>query len=230
MPPPPFLASTCRFILKTCMSFWGELNIEGKENIPSDRPLIVLSNHISTVDPSVLGVSLPSMPSFIMKKELFAFPPLGFLFYTVGGFPIDRDKPGVDALRWARKRIRQNVIMCMFPEGTRSKSCVLQKGKSGALILAASTNATILPMGISGTEKYQSIFRVFKPSGKFKLCIGEPFKLADDISRSKSFYNEAIEEVMFRIAALLPEERRGDFGDVGSKRFIHTAPLLKKTV
>ena len=111
-----------------------------------------------------------------------------------------------------------NVLM-VFPEGTRSPTGELQVPKDGLAMLALRTNATIVPIGISNTDRIWPKGRAFPLPGKHAtMRIGEPFRAGDllppEIDR-KSAKGLATTLIMRRIAALLDARHRGTYGEDG---------------
>jgi 1-acyl-sn-glycerol-3-phosphate acyltransferase len=186
--------------------------VEGKENVPRKGPLIVVSNHMTYVDPPLLGASLPRRITFMAKQELFGPSLLGLVVRAYGAFPVRRS--GVDrvALRRALEVLKKGEVLGMFPEGKRSSSHQLQEAQSGTAFIAARSGAPIVPVGISGTEQVRGIgFILRRPS--IVVRIGRPFNVpsneADKLNRSGlAQHAELITE---RIAELLPPSYRGSF-------------------
>jgi 1-acyl-sn-glycerol-3-phosphate acyltransferase len=109
------VAITIRIIL----FFNGGLEVTGTENIPKEG-VIIASNHISYLDPPIIGSVTPRRSNFMAKKGLFDIPILGRMI-KYAAFPVDREKPRASTIKEAVKRIRDGRIVVVFPEGQRNE-------------------------------------------------------------------------------------------------------------
>ena len=194
-------------------SVTGRLSIAGKEAMPPYGPLLVASNHLSLNDPGTLVVALPRQVVFLAKKELWAKPIGRFYCNAVGAVPLDRQRGGGEALRYALSALQEDKAILMFPEGTISLTGGLQKGRTGLAWLALKTQAPILPVGIAGSEKFAS-WHMPMPLASWQVNIGTPFTppvVEGPITRH--LLESVTDMVMERIAALLPESYRGVYAD-----------------
>ncbi|MBI5595215.1 MAG: 1-acyl-sn-glycerol-3-phosphate acyltransferase [Elusimicrobia bacterium] len=127
---------------------------EGLENIPPTGPLIVAANHVSMIDPPLVGlaVSRVRLPNFVGKAELFSFPPAGLVFRRIGVIPLDRSRGDVKAVRGALSVLQSGGCMVLFPEGTRSRTGAPGRPKPGVAMLAREARARVLPARVFRTE------------------------------------------------------------------------------
>ncbi|MBM4444499.1 MAG: 1-acyl-sn-glycerol-3-phosphate acyltransferase [Chloroflexi bacterium] len=180
-----------------------------------DGPLIVASNHLSWLDIPLIGVGIRRRRiSFMAKKEYFHSPVHAFIIRALGSFTVDRTTVDRSAFDLADKALRDGRALGIFPEGTRSRTLQLQKGKLGVAFIALRSNAVILPIGISGTEKirhrYQGSNRrlLYRPG--VTVNIGQPFRLPQVSGKpSRADLATSTETIMKHIAELLPEDYRG---------------------
>ena len=113
----------------------------------------------------------------------------------------------------------------MFPEGTRSRNLEgLKKAHIGTALLAAQSGATLVPMGMYGTDNLQNILKVLMPIAKIRVSVGEPFTIRDNLS-DRAELEHATEEIMTRVAINLPPERRGIYADKVSDSFELTTSI-----
>jgi 1-acyl-sn-glycerol-3-phosphate acyltransferase len=194
-------------------SITARLTITGKEAMPPHGPLLVACNHLSLNDPGTLVVALPRQVVLLAKKELWEKPIGRFYCNAVGAVPIDRQRGGGEALRYALRALDRDQAVLMFPEGSISPTGGLQKGRTGLAWLALKTQAPILPVAIAGSETFPS-WRMPVPLASWQVNIGTPFTppvVEGPITRP--LLNSVTDMVMERIAALLPESYRGVYTD-----------------
>ena len=190
-------------------SLTGRLAVTGQEAMPPYGPLLVASNHLSLNDAGTLVVALPRPVVFLAKKELWNKPLGRFYCNAVGAVPLDRERGGGEALRYALQALQQDKAILMFPEGRISATGGLQAGRTGLAWLALKTQAPILPVAIAGSEKFPS-WRMPVPLARWRVTIGTPFTppiVEGPLTRP--LLNAVTDMVMQRIAALLPENYRG---------------------
>ena len=203
---------------------YTRVRIEGDTDaIPRDGPVILAANHISNADAVLIGAfitpRLGRRIHWLGKKEMFDWPIVGFIARNGGIIPVDRGAADVEAFRVARRILDAGNVLMVFPEGTRSPTGQLQPPKDGLAMLALRTNATIVPIGISNTDRVWPKGRPIPLPGKHAtMRIGEPFRLGDllppELDR-KSAKGLATTLIMRRIATLLDPRHRGTYGDDG---------------
>ncbi len=153
---------TLKAILRPLFRLLFPFQVKGLENLPTDdRPLMVCSNHISMLDPVFLLYAQKRADVFFMaKSELFRF---GFLAWLLGkqcgAFPVARGKGDTGAIDRAQQLIAERKWVGIFPEGTRSKTGELGRFKSGAALIAAQTQAHVLPVAVTAKDQKVKLFR-----------------------------------------------------------------------
>ena len=182
------------------------------ECVPQYGPLIVVSNHLSLNDPPLLVAAIPRPLFFIGKKELFGSSISRYLMKLFHVSPFDRSGSGIDAMRALMQNLGRDRAVVIFPEGTRSPDHAMRKGMLGVVYLALKSQAPILPVALTGTEKFP-LWRVPFPFRRMKASIGPPFTLPVIEGRpSKAVMSSLLDMVMGRIADQLPPEYRGVYG------------------
>jgi 1-acyl-sn-glycerol-3-phosphate acyltransferase len=132
------------------------VEISGLEHVPMGQSCIFMSNHVSNLDPPVIVPLLPGRSSVLLKKELMSIPILGLAMRMAKFVPVERGhkrdaaKASVNA---AADALRSGLHIMVFPEGTRSLDGRLATFKKGPFFLAQETQAPIVPIAISGTER-----------------------------------------------------------------------------
>ena len=202
--------------------------LEGTEHVPDLPAVIVASNHLSVTDPALICVSVEQLVRrrvrYMAKAEAFEWPLLGPLMSTYGGFAVHRDRPDREAYRMAREVLRSGDWLGLAPEGTRSRTGTLGEPKPGVALLALRTGAPILPVGISGTERLWPVGGRFPRPGTTVAVRFGPLIRPREPGGSGSAgpghesVAAATEELMARIAELLPPSYRGRFGRSSSSR------------
>ncbi len=201
--------SAGRQLARLCFGTFGRLEVTGRESVPPYAPLIVIANHVSFNDPPVLVAAMDRKLSFIGKRELFQYPFCDFLMREFQVHPLDRSGNALGAVKLALDLLSQDKALVVFPEGTRSPNHALIEGQPGAAYLALKTQATILPVGITGGEKFPS-WRMPFPLCRLRVNIGQPFSLpVIDGNPNRQVLQSLTDMMMQRIALLLPEEYRG---------------------
>lgn len=186
--------------------------VEGKENVPPQGPVLVVSNHLNFNDPPLLGVSLGRQVVFMAKEELFRFRPLGYFLGSLGSFPVHRGRLDRKAIRQSAQVLAEGRVLVMFPEATRSRNTQLQSALPGSALIASRQAVPVLPVGISGTERLKGLWIFHRP--RITVNIGPTFSLPKAGSKlNKEELAEHTELIMRRIAALLPPEYRGVYGE-----------------
>lgn len=155
--------------------------VEGLENVPKTGPIIVASNHLSFLDSVIIQAIMPRRVAFFAKAEYFTTP--GFkgsmmkAFFTgVGSIPVQRGEQAasVAALDKLVEILEAGGGVGIYPEGTRSRDGRLYRGRTGVGWLALTTGATVVPVGLIGTDKLQPADTNRIHRHRFTLRVGKP--------------------------------------------------------
>lgn len=179
-------------------SFWP-LKIVGKENVPKSGPALIVSNHLSMVDPFVVGFGADRLVSFMGKEELFRTPIVGFLVRKLGSFPVDRSRRDPASMRIALTILKDGDLLGMFPEGTRSTTGEMQELRAGAARLASRTHAPIVPVAVINTDRALPPGKFIRPA-RISVVFGKPFELTELSEKPKD------EEAMARALELIKDK------------------------
>src|SRR5215468_9695377 len=136
--------------------------IEGVENVPTDRGAIIASNHLSVADQLLLGAVNSRQVHFWAKEEYFHMPGIKGLFmnnlmHGLGTIPVHREggRAALHALDAAVPVLKSGELVGLFPEGTRSPDGRLYRGRTGVARLAMEAGVPVIPVGVTGTNKIQ---------------------------------------------------------------------------
>jgi 1-acyl-sn-glycerol-3-phosphate acyltransferase len=194
----------------------ARVTLHGGEYIPADGAYIIVSNHIGRLDAPLVYHLLDRQDVIMLVAEKYqqsAF--YRWFFKQLDGIWVDRFNADMGALRTTLKRLKQGQVLAMAPEGTRSETGKLNYGRSGASYLAVKAGVPILPVGVVGTqdslvaERLKHLQRL-----DIQLHVGEPFHLPPlDRGDREEVLQADTDEIMCRIAALLPAEARGVYAD-----------------
>ena len=202
-------------ILKSLASRLVELKIVGDENVQDGTAYIVATSHISRLDTPFLMLSTHRQDIIAMvAREYEKAPFFGWFLNKLGVIWISRDGYDLSAFREASVHLKNNWIVGIAPEGTRSRTKQLLQGKPGAALLAIRNQVQVIPTAVLGsTEVTQSLLRLKK--ARIEVRFGKPFLLPQvhDEKPTKDRLQQATDEIMCHIALLLPEERRGFYAN-----------------
>jgi 1-acyl-sn-glycerol-3-phosphate acyltransferase len=174
----------------------------------------VCSNHLHLADIPVVVVSLRRKVVFMAKEELFRGRLSRHLVHNFGAFPVGRGQLDRQAIREAETALGKGWALVMFPEGQRSRAAQIQPAFPGSALVASRAGVPILPIGISGTEHITERWWFFRRP-RITVSIGAPFRLpsSEGVRLDSEELDRRTGVIMQRIAALVPPEYRGHYGD-----------------
>lgn len=128
----------------------------GVEHIPAEGPAVLVSNHVSYLDPLLLGLAAQRRGRwvrYLAKRELFARRATGWPLRTMGHIPVDRGGDAAASLVAALRALRRGEVVGVYPEGTISRTLVVGHGKTGAARLALVSGAPLVPVAVWGGQR-----------------------------------------------------------------------------
>lgn len=169
----------------------GKTQVTGLENLPKDEKFVLVAPHKSLLDPVFIAVmAYPYRFSFMAKKELFDVPVLGWIIKKLNAFPVDRENPGVSAIKTPVNYLKNNELnVIIFPSGTRHSSEL----KGGAVTIARLGKSKIVPAVYHGPLKIRDVFLRKKSS----VAFGEPFEVKrkiEGVNDINTYYSNVIQE------------------------------------
>ena len=205
--------------------FWLTLRIDapgGMDKVPEKGPLIVITNHTGQVEVPVFATMLqPRKITGWGKAEAFENLFLRWVFGAWDIIPVHRGEADMTALKSALRMLEEGRIFGVAPEGTRNKTGILRRGLPGAAILALKSGAPVLPVVHWGGEKFLKNLKSFKRTD-FHIRVGEPFYVKVDGKVTGEMRQEIVDEMMYKIASMMPEEYRGEYSNMSkvSEKFL----------
>ena len=207
--------SAARVVFLPPLHYGLAWTVEGTEHIPSSGPVVLASNHVSYLDPLVLGYLADRRGRrvrFLAKDELFDKRGLGSLLRGAHQIPVARGKAdAADALSAAVEALAAGECIAVFPEGTISLDLEPMRGKSGTARLAVQRpDVPVVPVGLWGTHRI--LMKGRKPNWKWGVAevavIGAPLHPKDD-EHVKDFTARlmgAVSECVARAREIYPQE------------------------
>ncbi len=142
-----------RAIIRFMAAFLFRWKVYGAHNLPASGPAILACNHVSVIDPLLVGSGVSRRVWFMAKEELFRAAALRWLLPHLGAFPVRRGSSDRQAIRTALEYLEKGYVVGIFPEGTRSLDGELQRAQSGIAFLAMKAKSPVVPAAIIGSER-----------------------------------------------------------------------------
>jgi 1-acyl-sn-glycerol-3-phosphate acyltransferase len=185
------------------------VRVIGLDNVPKQGAFIIASNHLSWMDVMLVPAYLKRKVVYMAKEELF-YGKVGWIVRLMGAFPVKRGEADRQSLRAADTQLKAGKVFMIFPEGTRSKIHQLGQGHVGLGMIALRAGVPVVPVAIWGSEY---TFKKLRPP--ITISYGKPLLLTPkDKKMTREDIEESTNEVMCHIAAMMPPEYRGIYGDV----------------
>ena len=167
-----------RFLSRLIYPFLFSIKVHGMENVPRTGAFIFAANHVSNVDPFVMGIISPRKIHFVAKESLFKNPIFGWVIRGCGAFPIRRGAADHRSVKEALSYLKIGDGLMVFPEGTRHQKEGMQRRiNPGIGLLAAKAGAPIVPVFVHGS------LDVLPPGAKWfrhrpvNIYIGQPLQM-----------------------------------------------------
>ncbi len=157
------------------------LEVVRPELVPATGPVLLVSNHVSVLDPPFVGAAAPRPLYFMAKEELFRIPLFGRLIRALNARPVRRDGSDTRALKAALALLEEGRALLVFPEGTRGEEGQPpREGKAGVGMLAVLSGAPVVPVFVSGTGAALPRGRSLPRPSRVRVTFGPPltFKMA----------------------------------------------------
>ena len=197
-------------VLKRCAfgiaRVWFRLSAVGTDRVPAEGHVILAANHLSLLDPALIGCVAPRDLDYMAKTELFRIPGLGGLIRRLNAHPVDRSGSDSAALRLAIRLLGAGRAVLLFPEGTRGTDGRLGAARAGTGMLAALSTAPVVPVYIQGSGRALPRGAMAPRPCHVTVTFGSPLQFARE--RGKERYQGISDEIMAAIGRVKAEAER----------------------
>jgi 1-acyl-sn-glycerol-3-phosphate acyltransferase len=189
-----------------------KVKVEGTEHLNGKGPYIFMSNHQSYYDVFTLLGHLPYQFKWLVKKELFSIPFLGWTMAAVGYISIDRggSRDTVEAMNEAARKIRDGMSVTIFPEGSRSPDGSIQPFKKGGFTLAIKSKVPIVPIAIDGSGGIMPKEKFTVSSGEIRIRMDRPIETKSYSLKDREVLMKKVRETICKNFELISEKRNGE--------------------
>ena len=206
---------TLRSIVRFIMKLITRIEVHGLENLPVGN-VIIAANHLGRLDTAVLLCVLDREDIIMAIAEKYKDHPLfGAIGRTVDAIWLNRFEADFSALRQILERMKRGGLFVIAPEGTRSKTEAMQKGKPGVVFLAGKSGYPVLPAALTGTED-RGIIENLKQFRRSKIVVRAGELMQVEIPKGagrEEAMQKTTDEIMCQIGAMLPEKYRGVYAE-----------------
>lgn len=205
-----------RFLANLIVRVLSRVEVVNLENVPKEGAFIVASNHLGRLDAALIYVFLDRRDLTLMVAEKYKKIAIFRWFVkALDAMWVDRFNADLVAMRESMARLKRGGVLVVAPEGTRSPTGALIEARAGVAYLAARTGVPVVPVALAGSEDKRLVAHL-KRLARVPVCarVGKPFTLPPLSSKDREAdLKKATDEIMCRIAALLPEDYRGFYAD-----------------
>jgi len=208
------------WVIRNLIQIVCRVHPEELSKVPNKGPVILVGNHINFLEAPVMMPFLNNANVIgVAKRESWNNPLFNFLFNQWGVIPIEREMIDREAFSKSIDALANDKILAIFPEGTRSKNGHLLKGKPGVVAIAVKSKAPLMPISFYGYENFWENLKHFRKTD-FHVAVGVPFHLnLNGNGLSKDVREELTDEIMYKIAELLPAKYLENYPNAYQKTY-----------
>jgi 1-acyl-sn-glycerol-3-phosphate acyltransferase len=200
------------------------MDVADLQRLPRRGPAILAMNHINFLEVPLMAAFMASPRlAALSKKENLANPFFGYFARLWKAIPIDRDGVDTDSFKRCLDWIGSGGVLGLAPEGTRSRTGVLQQGKAGVAIMALRAGAPVWPVAHWGAEQFWPRLKSMRRTS-IHLRVGNPFMIEPVGTMTRATRQEIADEIMEAIARLMPEAYRGPYTSTANRPPRHLRP------
>ena len=216
-----------RLIFRVAFRLLGKVELHGMEKIPEHNRYIIAFNHVSLVEVPLIAANWPTMLEIIGAAAVWDRPGQSLLARLYAGIQVKRTEFDRDVFMQIQKAVEANRPLMISPEGGRSHTPGLRRGKPGVAFIVDQAQIPVIPVAVVGNtmDFLSKGLRGEKPP--IQMIVGDLFHLPPLTGRGKDRRNmrqQNTDIIMARIAELLPESYRGVYADY--ERILSGNPLL----
>lgn len=203
------------WVLRILIWLFVRVEVRGAEHVPAEGAGIAYYNHIHWLDPPLVSGKLPRYNVPLTKEEARSIPVVGWLLHNYQVIFIKRGLVDREALGATWRLLAEGGVSVISPEGTRSADAKLHSAKEGlAFVGRRAPDAWWLPCAVTGTPEFRVMIPIFKRAPAV-VTFGRPFRIlwpaAGPETASREDLRAITDEAMVQLAAMLPQEMRGDY-------------------
>jgi 1-acyl-sn-glycerol-3-phosphate acyltransferase len=198
-------------LVSPVLHLFFRIKVVGLENIPRHGAVILASNHLSAIDSFFIPVIIPRKVTFLAKAAYFhGKGPVGWFvknfLLAVGQIPMDRSGGAAssDSLNSGLAALASGKMLGIYPEGTRSPSGDLYRGKTGIARMVLAAGVPVIPIAISGTNGILPKGKRFPRLPRVTVVVGDPLEFTRfaGYDNDRFILRSVTDEVMYAILAL----------------------------
>lgn len=203
-------------IVRFLSRFYFRLRVVDAHHVPGIGPAILASNHVSFLDPPLVGCVLPRSIHFLARKTLFDSRILGPIIRGLRAVPVDRDGGGGAGLKAILDHLSGGAAILLFPEGTRSPDGQVQAARAGIGLTVIKSTAPVIPVRLFGAFESWGRHQRFPRPHRITIVFGKPLFFESlraeaatcDKARLKAIYQQVADELMQAVRQLEPPQDR----------------------
>jgi len=216
----PFLTKINRHILRVFFRAFfhvlGKVEISGFENIPNHNKYVAVFNHVSLVEVPFIGGFWPTILEIIGGADVWSRPGVSIVVKMWSGVQVKRGQFDKEVFQQVKQIFEADRPLMISPEGTRSHTPGLARGKAGVAFIIDRVDVEVLPVAVIGNtmDFLKKGIRGKRPP--IQMIVGEPFKLAPLDGRGEArrvMRQNNTDIIMAKLASLLPENYRGVYAE-----------------
>ncbi len=200
---PNGLYKCCHAACAAVMYSYFGLRVRGRGRVPRRGGAVIVSNHVSFMDPVAVGVAAPRPIAFLARHSLYLSPAFGRLILGLNAYPLPRENASTGAIKRALKLLAAGWAVLVFPEGTRSPDGTVRAFHGGLALLAAKARVPVIPAAVRGAFEAWPRGRLFPRPGKVTVAFG-PLILYDDRTDTYDSFTERVARAVGALAGHAP--------------------------
>jgi 1-acyl-sn-glycerol-3-phosphate acyltransferase len=165
-----FLHVFCRLLA----TLFFQVRVSGRQFVPREGGVMVLSNHQSFYDPVLIGLACDRRLNYLARQGLFGFAPFRWLIQSLDAIPIDQEGSALAGLKETLRRLKRGELVLIFPEGMRTYDGEVAPLKPGFCALAKRSGVPLLPVAIEGAYQAWPRQRLLPWFSTIHIQFGEP--------------------------------------------------------